>query len=426
MSKQRTTAARRRKGEGGIDRHHITGPCPAPVDGVRPGHKCTRPYRARVWATTGQGGRKRVTVYGKTEAEVLRKVRSLHAAEAKGEVVASTTTVKDWMSTADDATGWWAIAAPTLKANTRKGYASKINTYIIPHLGHRKLTTLQPEHVRGMYDAMRKQGLSGGTCLGVHAILRRALKVAVREGKAARNVCDSNVMDAPTAKRVARKPLTVEDAWKVLRCAGDNPRPWVALLTGLRQGEALALRWHDLHLLDGEGLCSTCGDVHADSDGTPAPFLVVAEAVSRETGKGLVYDNPKSATSTNRVVPLVTPVAARLAVARAKALANGATAEGFVFTAPRGGPVYAQQDWSAWTALLDLAGVEHVSLHGARHTTAHLLEDAGVADRVVAEILGHSTVQVTHGYQQGNLPAKQQAMRALEAHLASKDTQAVA
>lgn len=375
-------------------------------DGTRPAHDCKRPYRARVWVTTTTGGRKRVPVYGTTEAEVLRKIRELHAAEAKGEVVAETAlTVRDWMRTDDDATGWWAIARPTLKVNTRKGYISKVNQYVLPAIGHHKLTALQPEHLRRMYDGMRKDGLSEGSVLGVHRILRRALVLAMREGKVARNVCD--LIDPPKAKvSKPRRPLPVKDAWKVLRTAGDNPRPWVALLAGVRQGEALGMRW---------------GDVHLDAD--PMPYLVVREAVSREPGVGLVFDTPKSEASTGREVPLVGQVAARLKLHRAKEVAAGRGGDDdLVFPNPNtGGPMDARRDWFLWTTLLEVAGVAHVPLHAARNTTAALLEDAGVPDRVVAEILGHSQVLMTHRYQGGNRAAKVEAMKALEAHMAEKD-----
>lgn len=403
------SSPRRRKGEGGIDRHHRTPYCPPAVDGVVPDHKCTQPYRARVWVTTAGGGRKRKAVYGATEREVLNKIKALHVAEHKGEVVAATMTVRDWMRTDAAEHGlhnYWTLMSPTYTVNTRKAHASKINAYIIPALGNRTLTALQPEHVRAMLADMAKRGLSSGTCRVTYAILRGALKKAMHEDKVGRNVCDRVAAPsaAPTTERAA---LVVEDAWKVLRAAGDNPRWWVALLCGLRQGEALALRWRDV-VLDGDGMA----------------HLVVRESVSRVPGGGLHYGKPKTAASTDRVVPLLADVATRLRAHRATAYANGADADSLVFTAKHGGPVYHSDDWAAWKALLATAGVEHTPLHAARNTTAHLLEDAGVSDRVVAEILGHSSVQMTHRYQRGNLPAKVTAMAALEAHLASKDSAA--
>lgn len=409
MTKPRTTTPRRRKGEGSVSRFHNHPTCPPVVDGVRADHDCKGPHRAMVWVVDNQGTRKRVALYGKTEGEVLAKIKATTVAEAKGEVVRSTVTVRDWMRTdalEEGIANWWALAAPTLKVNTRKGYVSIINREILPALGHHKLTALQPEHVRRMYADMAKRGLSGTTQRGVHRVLRRALLIAMREGKVARNVCD--LLDPPKVQASTKpKALPVEDAWAVLRAAGNNPRHWVSLLTGLRQGEALALRWHDV-VLD-----------------APVPYLVVRESLSREPGVGLVFDKPKSATSTDREVPLVGQVADRLRAARDKHLGKGGNMADLVFGNSRtGGPMDPRRDYNGWCVLLDLAGVGHVSLHDARRTTAHLLEDAGVPDRVVAEILGHAQVTMTHRYQQGNMPAKVAGMQALEALLASKDTAA--
>lgn len=406
MTKRATTTARRRKGEGGIDRHHRPPYCPAAVEGVTPPHTCTQPYRARVWVTTAGGGRKRVAVYGATEREVLGKVKALNVAEAKGEVIASSMTVRDWMRTDAAEHGlhnWWTLAQGKFKVSTRTAYGVAINRHILPHLGSRKLTALQPEHVRAMLTAMEASGLASGTQRLAYAVLKSALRKAVYEDKVARNVCDR--VEAPSAEPASREALTIEEAWTVLRAAGDNPRWWVALLCGLRQGEALALRWRDV-VLDTVG-------------GDAMPHLVVRESVTRLPGGGLHYDTPKSKASTDRVVPLVPDVADRL---RALREATGGDPDALVFTAKRGGPVHSPSDWSAWKALLVKAGVEHRPLHAARNTAAHLLEDAGVPDRVVAEILGHADVRVTHRYQQGNMPAKVQAMRALDGHLRASES----
>lgn len=399
-------SSRRRKGEGSIARHHNHPTCPPLIDGVRPDHRCKGPYRARVWVTTLTGKKVRKTVYGKTEKEVIGELKKITAQDISGAVVSNTTTLKEWLRTDAEEEGlanYWTELAPDLKANTRKGYRSQINQYLIPHLGHHRLDRLTPEHVEQMYASMRKAGLSEGTLRQTHAILRKALKIAMRRGKVARNVCE--LIDPPkstTAKR--RRLLTVEEAWKVLKICGDNPRYWLALMTGLRQGEALALRWTDIQL-----------------DGLPMPFLIVRESVSWEHGAP-VFDAPKSEESTDRMVPLVAPVADRLRKAREQHLAAGGSEADLVFPNPRtGGPMDPRRDWLGWTMTLELAGIPHTPLHAARNTASALLEDAGVPDRVVAEILGHSVIQMTHRYQTGNLAAKVEAMRALDLYMQERD-----
>src|SRR4051812_4628927 len=171
---------RRRKGEGSITRKHDHPTCPPavkvtdPATGrVRPEvptHRCQGRYMARVDLGWQDGKRVRKTVYGKTEREVIGKLKKLTVAEATGTmVVGATVTVSQWMDR------WYEDARPQLKINTRKTYVSKIENYIKPHIGHYKLDRLQPEHVRKVYSTMRRDGLSEGTLRQVHAILHRAL-----------------------------------------------------------------------------------------------------------------------------------------------------------------------------------------------------------------------------------------------------------
>jgi integrase len=393
-----TTAVRRRKGEGSVSRFHAESKgCPPAVDGVRPDHQCTALWRGSTVVWIG-GAKTRKTLYGKTEKEVMRKLKALAVSEATGTLVVKSVTVAEWL------TYWYDNAKPDLKVNTRKSYESKMKNYLIPILGGYRLDKLQPEHVRAMYAKMRKQGLSESTCRQTHMILKRALKIAVRERKAAFNVAD--MIDPPTTKTNQRPFLSTEDAKKVLAAAGDNPRFWLALYTGVRQGEALGIRWGDLYLNA------------TDVNGAPAPYLVIRRSISRDPGVGLIEGTPKSDTSTNRLVPLSTPVAARFVVARAaQQLAGGGQDGDLVFPSPQGGLMDARRDWAQWKALLELAGVPEVSLHSARNTTAHLLEDAGAPQRIVMEILGHSSLAMTSRYQEGNLPGKTEAMRGLEAFM---------
>jgi integrase len=408
-TKKTTTTARRRRGEGSIGRYHNHPTCP-PIgeDGTRPDHTCQGPYRAQVWVVDTKGSRTRKVVYGKTEAEVVRKVTDLNVASATGKVVTGSVTLAQWLDPKAEEKGlenWWTVAAPGLKLNSRIAYERSIRLYLVPALGKYRLDRLTPEHVEAMYRSMRSLNLSEATILHAHNVLRRSLAVAVRKGKVVRNVADLTDNRPSVADRAPTKALTVEEGWKVLRLAGDNPRFWLALMTGLRQGEVLGLRWRDvvLDVPDGE-----------------LPYVVVRETVVREPGVGLVTQTPKSDASTDRAVPLVPMVSARLKVHHAAAVSKGwADPEDYVFPSPRNPrtPRDPKNDRSQWAALVSLAGLDHVTLHSARNTTSQLLENAGVPERVVAEILGHANVWMTRKYQSGNTVAKQQAAQSLARYL---------
>jgi len=385
-------ARRRSNGEGTIDRFHNHPTCPALVDGVRPKHRCKGYWRGRATVTQGTK-RVRVTVYGKSQEEVTAKMQDLAVADRKGVAVLSArVTVAQWLDE------WYASASPEWKVNTRKGVRQRIDTWLKPHLGHHRLDRLDPVHVDRLYRAMRAAGRTEGTIRQVHVLLHRALKVAMRHGKVARNVTE--LVDPPKTVQARRAVMTEAQAHAVLAAAGMDPRAFVALLCGLRQGEALALRWCDLYL-DAE-----------------EPCLVVRRSVCREAGVGLVFTTPKSEASRDRVVPLLPQVAARLRVLRADHQAKGWTdPEGLVFCTSKRTPYSATQDRYNWDRLLAKAGVGTYTLHSARNTCAQLLESAGVQPRVVAELLGHAQVAMTYRYQGGNTTAKTEAMKALAAHV---------
>jgi integrase len=189
----------------------------------------------------------------------------------------------------------------------------------------------------------------------------------------------------------------VADARKVLK--GADLRWYVALYLGLRQGEALALRWSDVNL--------------------DAGTLSVERSLVIHPERGLIFDTPKSRMSV-RTLPLPTVVRSRFTVPWAEHLAAGGAADGLVFSHD-GNPIHPRTDWQAWKDLLAAHNVPHTALHAARNTTASLLEAAGAPDRLVMEILGHSSVQITHNYQQSDLARRGEALLALESLLSEAD-----
>lgn len=403
MTARTTTPTRRRKGEGSISRHHTAPKCP-PVgpDGSRPEHDCTGLFQARINVKTATGKTLRKVLYGKTEGEVLGKLRKLIATEGNYQIVEKSITLSTWVDR------WFADAKRELKVNTHQGYANRIEKWIKPELGSHRLDKLQPEHVTALYDKMRREGLTEGSVRQVHAILRRCLKMAMRTGLVARNVASSEFIDPPKTATQPRKPLSVEQAWKVLAVAGMKPRAAMALMTGLRQGEVLALRWMDIYL-DG-------------SEDIPFPHLVVRRSRSYETGVGYVYGTPKSAKSTGRVVPLIGYVRDRLLKLHEEASGGGPLSpEALVLVNSRRNPIDANTDATTWNVLLEQAGVPYSTLHSARNTTAALLESAGVPARVVAEILGHASVAMTYRYQAGNASAVQAAMLAFDTFMSEAE-----
>jgi integrase len=243
-----------------------------------------------------------------------------------------------------------------------------------------------------LYAALADKDLSPASILRAHRVLSRALKVASQRGKVARNV--ATLVDPPVVRRPETAvPLSAQEVRSVMATAQAhrNAARWtVAMAVGLRQSEALALRWADVDL------------EHAT--------LTVRRGVHRVRGQGLVYEEPKADRSRRTVAlpaPLVEALRAHRAAQVEERLAAGAEWADLdlIFAQPNGKAIERKSDWRAWKALLQEAGVRDIRVHDGRHTAATLLLSEGVHPRVVMEVLGHAQMRTTTDTYSHVLPA---------------------
>ncbi len=325
------------------------------------------------------GRRDRRHVSGAKRADVVAKVRAIEAKRDAGVIDAAgrAPTVGEWLDHWLDN-----IAARKVRARTLESYRSTVRLHLRPGIGHHRLDRLQPEHLERLYGALSDKGLSPASILRAHRVLSRALRVASQRAKVARNV--ATLVDPPTVKRPETAlPLSAQEARKVMAAAQThrNAARWtVALAVGLRQSEALALRWSDVDLDNGT--------------------LSVRRGLHRISGQGLVYEEPKADRSRrNLALPaqLVDALKAQRAAQLEERIAAGPLWEDhdLVFAQPNGRLIERKSDWRAWKALLRQAGVREVRLHDGRHTAATLLLSEGVHPRVVMEVLGHAQMRTT-------------------------------
>lgn len=378
---------RRHRGEDSSYRVcHARYGCPEPEDvggprKLRPDHTktCKAPWAYAIDEGIVAGKRQRRVVTARSKAELLVKVTSLKEKRALG-VTPTAQTVGDWLDY------WVARVAPDngVRETTLKGYRSKIRLYLKPALGHVRLQKLTAEHVEQLEDWMRTldksrlDGNHGGgplsetTIRQAHMVLRSALQDALQRRKVTYNA--AAVVRAPKADENPHEQLELEQAKQVLKAAVSERelcRLVCALALGLRQGEALGLRWTEEYRL------TTTGDA----------YLMVEEGVQRIDGK-LTRTDVKSRAS-KRPLPIPARMVPIFEAWRAISTDN------YLFPGPNGGPCDAKADWTAWSDALTRAGVPHVPLHGARGSAASLLADMGVPDWRIAEILGQSQVAVT-------------------------------
>lgn len=276
---------------------------------------------------------------------------------------------------------WLEGRRPSLRPRTWAGYESIVRVRIVPALGRLPLDKVTPPVLQAFTSQLLAQGLSAQSVQNTHRLLHRAFADAVKWGLLGRNPCD--LVDPPRVNRPQPRAFTATEVAQLLAaCADDSlgPLVTVAVLTGLRQGELLALQWSDIDWERGE--------------------LSVVRSLQRVRGQGLVVVPPKTATSRRRV-PLPPLALEALRVQRRRQLeqrlaAGPAWADGdWVFTTSLGAPLDPAETTRRFQALLARVGLRRVRFHDLRHTVATLLLTDGVHPKVVASLLGHSTIQIT-------------------------------
>jgi integrase len=236
----------------------------------------------------GKPHRKYVT--RRTRTEAAAEIRSLIEAQRRGQVITTDgTTVAEWLAIYLEQ-----VARPKVRPSTLARYASDVNGHIVPAIGRYRLDKLRPARLVTLYNGKAAEGMSGASLRHMHAVIRRALNVAVRWQLLASN--PATLVDAPKAAQHEITPLTAAEARRLIQAAeGDRMQArWlVGLALGLRQGEALGLWWEDVDL--------------------DARLLRVRRALQRRRGGGggLVLTEPKTQRS-KRTIPLPEQLAAAL------------------------------------------------------------------------------------------------------------------
>lgn len=380
-------STKRSDGEGSIYPRHRPD-CERPTN-ARGEPACKCPWQAVLVVNWRDGKPIRRKASASSKAGAATRLREMREKLAHGRLPTQRVpTVEEW-------TTYWLeqVATTRNRPSTLKAYRTYVNRYIIPLLGQRRLDRLTPEHLQAAWDELATNGcpdkenakpLSSTSIHQAHVILARALKVAQQRGYVTKNV--ATLMDAPPVNTAKMEVLTKDQARRVVETAHGrrNAARWtVAFTLGLRQGEALGLRWSDVDL--------------------DAGTVKVQHSLGRVTGEGLVLGAVKSKTGVRTIVlprPLLADLKAHRSAQATERLAAGTAWEDsdYVFTSTAGRPIDSKADWTAWRALTDEAGVPPVRLHAARHTAITMLLAMGVPPQVVKEIAGHAKFSTTEVY----------------------------
>jgi integrase len=233
--------------------------------------------------------------------------------------------------------------------------------------------------------------LSSSTVNTLHMMLHKALQDAVKWGLLARNVCDA--VSAPRRAHFEMKPLTLEQAQLLLEAAKEDSLEalWVlALTTGMRRGEVLALKWQDINF--------------------EQAILQVKRIFTRAPGRRYIESEPKTEKSKRGIklaaVSIETLKQHRIRQLEAKLQAGPAwTDHDLVFCTALGTPLNPNYVLERFKKLLKKAGLPDMRFHDMRHSVATILLSMGTNPKVVQELLGHNRIQETMDTYSHVLPA---------------------
>lgn len=282
-------------------------------------------------------------------------------------------------------TAWLAGKRHALKPKTHHQYGEYVVKDLVPALGAHRLEQLRHEHVVALVAELDAAGRGAPTIRRMIAVLSSALSDAVRQRRLTHNV--ARFVALPAEDRAERTPWTAAQAVTFLghcHCAGDRLADVFEVIigTGLRRGEALALRWADV-----------------DTDARVLYVHPKRGTLSDVAGQ-LVFTAPKTRGSSAGVGLSARVVAAFERQRRRQDADQVEWGEayqglGLVFARENGTPLRPEYVLARFLVLTEAAGLPRVRLHDLRHLAATLMLAAGVPLALVSKTLRHSKVGIT-------------------------------
>ena len=358
-------------------------------------------YTAGYDAKTG----KRIikNVLGKTQAEVKEKLkRALE--ETNGLDIsraADEYTVASWLRT------WYELyAKPNVRTATANRYQLIIEQYTVPRIGNIKLKKLTTRHLQKLYKELlesgrihvgknQDKGLSTTTVHSVHLMLHCALDRAVKERLISRNPCEDCIVPKP--RKLDMKILPPEHMKAYLEAAdrrGLLPMFYLELVSGLRKGELVALRWDDL-------------DVKSKT-------ISVSRQYVRNPDGSLELTRPKTENSIRLVS--IPQTAVDLLIQEH----NKHPDSPYLFPSPITGELYHPDSVvNLHKKILKDAGLPHIRFHDLRHTFATTALQNGVDVKTVSSMLGHYDAGFTlHTYTHATRQKQDEAAQTMGSFMA--------
>lgn len=269
-------------------------------------------------------------------------------------------------------------AKRSLRTTTYESYEFLIERHIIPELGTIKLKDLRPDQINHLLTKEIESGRSNRFAEYILAVLKASLNLAVKWELLNKNPA---LLVAPPKVK-----FQIPETWdaKQLQTFLDHVKDdrWAGIYylacTGMRKGEILGLPLSALHLDKG--------------------YLMVVQTLYFTSKEGIIFQEPKTEKS-RRLIKLPEFVCKALEVHLAKRALLSQSPKwkesGLVFTTDIGTAINPQNMLKHFKAKTAEVGLPRIKFHSLRHSVASILLENNTHPKLVAELLGDSSVNLT-------------------------------
>jgi integrase len=385
----------------------------------------------------------------KDRAEVVREVRKLEAERDNG--AAAKVSTKKWRF--EEWLIHWVeeIKPLKLKYTALRAYRNAVYLHLIPGLGKHWMHKMEPEHFEALYKKMLAAGYKPGGVNAVHRVAVSAWNEYNRRHRLGYN--PASLAGAPRTDEPEIEPYDEDEISSIIETAlqrRNGVRFVIALALGIRQGEALGIKWARLdrknHILRTPKQIQRhtwqhgCADPHACGSRwhkteacapgcrhKKCPPVCAPNCTGhgqhcpKRHGGGLVEVDVKSRAGKRGIgIPDTLWTLIELHEASQRAERDHAGSEwnetGYMFTGPTGLPIDPRRDMEEWKDILAKAGVRDGRLHDARHTAASVCLLLGMTEEAVMGMFGWSDKRMLSRYQHITDRARKTIATALEGY----------
>jgi integrase len=320
-----------------------------------------------------------------SKRQAQAKLAELLAAVGRSEYVEpSRTTVAEFVRARVDQ---WE-AAGDISARTAQRYRQLVENQIVPQLGNKLLQKLRPLDVEQWHTSLRTSGrvrgqggIAARTIGHAHRVLSKALRDAARHELVTRNVAKAQLAPKVNESNGMAIVQDVPSLVEKLRGSRLGVPAMVALFTGARLGEVLALRWSNVDI--------------------DRAVISVREALEQTKAHGIRVKTPKSRAG-RRDITLPDVLIQALREHRKAQLelrmqlgVGKLPHDALLFTNLDGGPLSPNAVSAAWADFAESIGMPTLTFHALRHSHASQLIDAGVDIVTISKRLGHAKPDIT-------------------------------